>query len=114
MNPEDVELIVDVDNSADPYFIIDVVTKDGALQAMGEMEVGSNHLIVRGLHIGGDAAVRWGWSKLRRLGRVIAEKLDVDYIEVHGAVRTTGANPGRRPRVVRLTRAGKLALSDWG
>ena len=35
MNPKDVELIVDVDNSADPYFIIDVVTKDGALQAMG-------------------------------------------------------------------------------
>jgi hypothetical protein len=81
---------------------------------MGEFEVGSESIVVRGLHIGGDPAVDWGWSRLRMLGRLIAEKLDVDEISIHGAVRTTGANPGRKPRVVRLARTDKPALSRRG
>jgi hypothetical protein len=111
MDTDDVELVFDTENSEDPYFIINVVTVDGTLQLMGEMEIGSNHLVIRGLHIGGDAAVRRGWSKLRRLGRVILGQLNVDYIEIHGAIRTTGANPGRRPSIVRLSRAAEPGLS---
>lgn len=49
---------------------------------------------------------------MRKLGRVIAEKLNVDYIEIHGAVRTTGANPGRRSGVVGLSRPTEPQLSS--
>lgn len=111
MQPDDIEIILDADISEDPCLLFDVVTPDGVLQLLGDVEMGSNHLVVRDLHIGGDAQVQWGWSKLRKLGRVIAEKLNVDYIEVHGAVRTTGANPGRRPSVVRLSRSAEPQLS---
>ena len=65
MRPVDVDLILDVESSEHPYFILDGVTPDGTLQLMGEMEIGSNHVVVHGVHIGGDAAVRWGWSRLR-------------------------------------------------
>ncbi|MER9093288.1 hypothetical protein NKI34_19740 [Mesorhizobium sp. M0700] len=108
----DIELILYADISEDPCLLFDVVTPDGLLQLLGNMEMGSNHLVVRDLHIGGDAEVQWGWSKLRKLGRVIAEKLNVDYIEIHGAVRTTGANPGRRPGVVRLLRPTEPQFSS--
>lgn len=111
MLADDIEIILDSDMSESPYFIIDVNTPDARLQIMGKFEIGSDYLIVTGLHIGGDPTVTWGWPKLRGLGRAIAEKLDVDYIDIHGAVRTTGANPGRRPRSVRLTRPSAPELS---
>lgn len=107
MRPDDIEIIIDAGMLEDPVFIIEVITPLGSLQLMGEFEIGSHSIVVRGLHIGGDPTVEWGWSKLRMLGRLIAEKMDVDEISIHGAVRTTGANPGRRPRVVRLARARK-------
>jgi hypothetical protein len=112
VQPDEIELVLDADFSEDPCLLLDVATPDGVLQLLGEVEIGSNYLVVCNLHIGGDAQVRWGWSRLRKLGRVIAEKLDVDYIEVHGAVRTTGANPGRRPGVVRLSRSAEPQLSS--
>jgi hypothetical protein len=102
---DDIELVLDADASEDSCLLFDVVTSDGVLQLLADVEIADDHLVVRDLHVGGDAQLRWGWSKLRAIGRLIAEKLDVDYIEVHGAVRTTGANPGRRPGVVRLSRA---------
>ena len=114
MRPDDIESIIDAEMADDPVFTIEIVTPLGSLRLMGEFEVGSDSIVVRGLHIGVDPAVEWGWSKLRMLGRPIAEKLHVDEISIHGAVRTTGANPGRRPRVVRLTRAGKPAFSRRG
>lgn len=111
MRAADVDLVVDTDFSDDPFMLVAVVTPDGVLDLLGEVETGDRHLIVRNLHIQGDARIIWGWSKLRRIGRLIAEKLDVDYVEIHGAVRTTGASPGRRPSVVRLTRPPEPDLS---
>lgn len=112
MQADDIELILDAETSEDPCLLVDVVTPDGILQLLGDVEIADDHFVVHNLHIGGDAQVQWGWSKLRKLGRLIAEKLDVEYIEVHGAVRTTGANPGRRPGIVRLSRSHEPQLSS--
>jgi DNA-binding transcriptional regulator YiaG len=43
-----------------------VVTPDGVLQSLGDVGIAENPLAVRNLHIGGDAQVHWGRSKLRR------------------------------------------------
>lgn len=112
MRADDLELILDAETSEDPCLLLAVVTPDGVLHLLCDVEIAEDYVVVNNLHIGGDAQVRWGWSKLRKLGRLIAEKLDVDYIEVHGAIRTTGANPGRRPSVVRLARAHEPHLSS--
>ena len=111
MQASDIALIVDQEFSDDPYLLVSVVTPDGDLDLLSEVEVASDHIVVRNLHVQGDVRIKWGGSKLRLIGRLIAEKLDVDYIEVHGAVRTTGANPGRRPGVVRLSRPREPQLS---
>ena len=107
MTPEDIELVVDEADSEGACLLFEVRTPDGVLEGLGVVEVLTDRLVVRDLHIGGNAEIRWGWSKLRTIGRLIAGKLDVDHIEIHGAVRTTGANPGRRPGVVRLSRPSK-------
>ena len=105
MTPDEVHIAVYLEDSEDPIFLIEVVTPNGSLQLMGEFEIGERNLVIREAHLGGDRSKVWGWRLLRQLGRTIAEKLDVDEIEVHGAVRSTGANPGRRPGVLRFARS---------
>jgi hypothetical protein len=60
-----------------------------------------------GVHIHGeDVSIRqFGWVNLRRVGRALLEWFgNYDELIIEGAVRTSGANPGRRPRVIRITR----------
>jgi hypothetical protein len=45
-----------------------------------------------------------GISGIRRLMQEVMEELDVDEIAIEGAVRVTGAGPGRTPRRLRFTR----------
>jgi hypothetical protein len=104
---DDIEIIVDDQLSEDPIFLVQVITPLGILDLMAEVRLSPRSIEVHGLHVGGDAATRWGWSTLRRIGRLIAEKLDVDEINLYGAIRTTGANPGRRPRHWRIARASQ-------
>lgn len=51
------------------------------------------------------AEVRFEDRCLRWLAQAVMEVLDCDEIIVEGAVRTTGAGPGRRPGRLRFARA---------
>ncbi len=103
MQVNDIEIIIDEDESEDPSLIVKIKTPDGDLDLLGEVEMYDNHIIARRVHIQGGGKGTMGWSKVREIGRLTAEKLDVEYIEIHGAVRSTGANPGRQPRKIRLS-----------
>ncbi|BDA83842.1 hypothetical protein Sa4125_13840 [Aureimonas sp. SA4125] len=107
MKVDEIEISIDDHLSEDPIFLIQVITPLGTLDLMAEVRVLPRSIEVHGLHVGGNAETRWGWSTLRRIGRLIAERLDVDEINLHGAIRTTGANPGRRPRSWRIARASE-------
>ncbi|WP_155132813.1 hypothetical protein, partial [Roseibium sp. RKSG952] len=74
MNPEDIELIVDADGSEGDCLLFEVLTPDGSLQGLAEVETFEGHLTVKGLHIGGDEEIHWGWSKLRKIGRLIQKR----------------------------------------
>lgn len=105
MAPDEIGIVVYWEDSEDPIFLVEVITPNGSLELLGEFEIGERNLVIRRAHLGGDPSKKWGWTLLRQLGRAIAEKLDVDEIEIHGAVRSTGANPGRKPRVLRFPRS---------
>lgn len=105
VTPDEISIVAYLEDSEDPIFLIEVFTPNGSLQLMGEFEIGERDLVIRKAHLGGDSSIKWGPKLLRQLGRAIAEKLDVDEIEVHGAVRSTGANPGRPPNVIRFSRS---------
>ncbi|KQT87130.1 hypothetical protein [Aurantimonas sp. Leaf443] len=104
MRADEIEILVDGSLSEDPIFTLTIRTPAGSLDVMTRVEISGRSLALFGLHIGGDPARTWGAAALAGLARAVMEKLDVDEILVVGAVRTTGANPGRQPRPRRLRR----------
>jgi hypothetical protein len=45
-----------------------------------------------------------GVARLRALAQMLMEQVDVDELEIRGAIRATGAAPGRSPRPMRFRR----------
>jgi hypothetical protein len=60
-------------------------------QIMGDI------LMLRNLHVDGTMANQFGPGQLRALARFVKEALGVRERRIDGAIRTTGASPGRRP-----------------
>lgn len=102
----DIEIVLLTDDTDDPVVTAEIVTPAGTLRAMAEPEWRERCLILRGYHMHGEdvGPNEFGWRELRWLAQAAMEVLDVDEIRVEGEVRTSGANPGHRPRPVRFTR----------
>jgi len=76
-------------------------TDGGPVTVLGEFHRDGRRLVVRGLHVGGLWAQALGRRRiLGYLCRYLREHPDVETIRIHGAKRTTGANPGRIPAPV--------------
>ena len=105
---DDVILSVTIDESEDPVVIVSIEIPEGYLEVMAEIEIDYERrvIIARGLHLHGVDfdANGLGSIRLRQIARAMLEDLDYDECRIEGAIRTTGANPGRRPKPVRFTR----------
>ena len=71
---------------------------------MEEPEIAGPTLILRGVHMQGARPNAIGAGNLKVLARVVMERMELDGLVVEGALRTTGANPGHRPRPIRFAR----------
>jgi hypothetical protein len=96
-----------------------VTTSVGTIMAMAEVALEGRSLTLRGLHVHGEGVGmnELGISGLRRIVAEAMEDLDVDEIVIEGAVRVTGAGPGRTPRRLRFARKippEKRARQDQG
>jgi len=60
-------------------------------QIMGDI------LSLKNLHVDGSVANLFGPGQLRALARFVKDGIGVRELRVDGAIRTTGASPGRRP-----------------
>jgi hypothetical protein len=101
-----VEIILDDDMTDDPVATAEIVTPVGRLMLMAEVSFDDRVLVLAGLHMHGEdvGPNRFGAVNLRRLADAVMERLDCDEIVVAGAIRRTGANPGRLPREIRFKR----------
>jgi hypothetical protein len=83
-----------------------VTTSVGTIMVMAEVALEGRFLTLRGLHVHGEGVGmnELGISGLRRIVAEAMEDLDVDEIVIEGAVRVTGASPGRTPRRLRFAR----------
>lgn len=102
-----------VDESDGDVLTIQIGTPSGEVKMMAEIAFDERTLVVRGLHIhssGGPLTV--GIANLRVLVQFVLERIDCDEARIEGAIRTTGANPGRRPRGLRFTRKSDPPLAD--
>jgi len=78
----------------------------GMIEILAEIALDGRHLTLGGLHVYGINvdANDLGIGGIRRIVREVMEDLNVDQITIEGAVRATGAGPGRTPRHLRFTR----------
>ncbi len=97
------------DQTEDSVVTIEVRVPGGELLFMGEPEDIGRSLILRRTHVEsrGIGPNGVGPNNLRLIAEVVMETMDYDEILVEGEIRTTGANPGHRPRLLRFTR-GRL------
>jgi hypothetical protein len=97
------------DMTADPVVTVNVSTPAGVLKVMAEPERVGRTLVLHGLHMQDLVPNVVGAANLIVLADVVMQRMDVDELVVEGGLRTTGANPGRRPRVLRFTRRVRSA-----
>jgi hypothetical protein len=90
--------------TSDPVVTVVVSTPDGTLKFMAEPEAQGSTLVLRGTHAQDAHANAVGAGNLLVLAQALMERMGFDGLVVEGAIRTTGANPGRRPRLLRFTR----------
>lgn len=102
---DDIRIELDDEISDGRIFTISLVTPAGTLKVMAEADGQSKYPILRRFHIQGEnvEAQEFGIVRLRWLAHAVMEAMDLDGFILEGDVRTTGANPGRRPRPLRFT-----------
>jgi hypothetical protein len=106
--PEDLGVSLVRDLTSHPVVTISITTPVGELIFMGEPEEDSGTLICRDVHVQGPGANSLGVSALIALAQSVMRELGYHGLVIMGAVRTTGASPGTRPRDIRFTRRDRL------
>ena len=102
--PDDITFDLDPEGTEHPVVTIRFETPAGEILVMAEIEEQDRTARLIRLHIQGPAPNTLGVANLRMLADAVMRELDYDGIEIEGADRTTGANPGRRPRPLRFNR----------
>lgn len=106
----DIAITLHSDMTDDPIVTAEISTPDGIVMVMAEVYVedrnGSREMMLKEFHIHGEdiGSGEFGTHRLIRLAKAVMEAMNVNEMVVHGARRTTGANPGHRPRPLRLSR----------
>jgi hypothetical protein len=102
--PDEIAFDIIEDETDDPVVTAWIRSPAGEIVVMADIEEQGRVLFLRQLHVQGPGANAIGPGNLRTLAEVVMERLDFDALEIEGALRTTGASPGRRPRPLRFTR----------
>lgn len=108
---DDIRFTLLDDLSVGPVATVEIGTPNGILLVMGEPRAEARSLIVSGVHMHGTGIGPNGVGprNLRVIVDALLREMDYDDVVLEGAVRTSGANPNRRPRPIRFTRRGGAA-----
>lgn len=102
------------DMTDDPVVTLRVSTPAGLLTFTAEPEAAGATLVLRGTHVQDASANAIGVGNLMLIAQAVMEGMGFDGLVVEGAVRTTGANPGRRPRTFRFVRSVRVEIAAGG
>jgi len=75
---------------------------NGQVEVITHMELVGDQLVLRGTHIDGSGPGTIGVGELRALAGDLGRQYGARSVAVYGAIRTTGANVGHRPRPVMI------------
>ena len=106
---DDISFEIVDDMTDDPVLTLRVLTPAGQLTFMGEPVIEGRVMVAKAVHVQDGTPNSVGAGSLLVLARVLMERMELDEFVVEGALRTTGANPGRRPRAFRFSRRVRSA-----
>jgi hypothetical protein len=92
------------DMTDDPVVTVLVQTPIGQLTFTAEPVEDGNVLVARGTHVQDPSANAVGAANLMVIAQAAMKEMGYDGIVIEGALRTTGASPGRRPDILRFSR----------
>ena len=91
---------LDFDFGGDDTVLVTLVDGNHRVEVIADIELNGRRAVLRGLYILGAGRNTLGPAALLGLIRWAKEYLDVDELRIEGAVRTSGAGPGRIPAVL--------------
>lgn len=100
----DISFDVIADLTDDPVMTVVVRTPAGAVTITAEPVERGTTLVLRGAHVQDAKPNALGPANLMVMAQALMERMEYDGLEIEGAIRTTGANPGHRPGVFRFAR----------
>jgi hypothetical protein len=107
------------DMTDDPVVTLRIFTPVGPLTFMAQPVMVGTTMVLKGLHAQDSTPNTVGPGNLMVIAHAVMEGMELDGLVIEGAVRSTGANPGHRPRDIRFARrvrsasgAGRPAAPD--
>jgi hypothetical protein len=101
---EDISFDIVYDMTDHPVVTLRVLTPVGPLRFMAEPVMQGTTMLLKGQPMQDLSRNAVGMANLMVIAHVVMERMNLDGLVIEGAVRSTGANPGHRPRGVRFTR----------
>jgi hypothetical protein len=101
---EDISFDIVHDMTDHPVVTVRMLTPIGPLRFMAEPVMQGTTMLLKGLHVQDLSPNAVGIANLTLIARAVMERMDPNGLVIEGAVRSTGANPGHRPRGIRFTR----------
>jgi hypothetical protein len=92
-----------------PVVTVRVLTPIGSLRFMAEPVMQGATMLLKGLPMQDLTPNAVDMANLMVIARVVMERMDLDGLVIEGAIRSTGAKPGHRPRGIRFTRRVRAA-----
>jgi hypothetical protein len=102
-SPDDIAFDMQFDHSEGQVWTITIMVPGAMIELMGEVSDEASRLVAKEVHIqvtGTTPVLTRGNMKV--IAQKIMEKMGYDSIIIEGAVRTSGARPGNRPRQFRF------------
>jgi hypothetical protein len=92
----------EIDTHEPPVALMKISTPVGDLRLLALIVFDDDTLHMKDAHIEGLHAGACGRAGLNAIGRKLLEVANVSKIVIQGGIRTTGRNPGRRPKIFRF------------
>lgn len=101
------EIVLQAVFDNDDLVMIDVRIGNAVACILAHLVLEGSTLTLRGTHVDGPGANLLGPATLKAVVRRMMEIADVETVVIEGAIRTTGAGPGRIPYPIRFRRSAR-------
>jgi hypothetical protein len=101
------DVVIDIEEVEETLMLVSITCPVGRLDMIGSVSRVGRVLHLDNAHIQGLHPGTLGRHGLNSIGRKFLAEADVEEIVIKGSARTTGRNPGTRPREIRFPRQSR-------